>query len=76
VYYVHPLQHVEGMLMAYLPRERLLLEADLLGTNQPAAATPSSDQVSFYNAVRKLKLNVSQVVPVHGSPVAWSDVSR
>jgi len=76
VHYVNPLQHVEGMLIAYLPKERLLMEADLLDTNQPARAAPSSDQVSFYNAVRKLNLNVSQIVPVHGSPVAWSDVRR
>ena len=32
-----------------------------------AGATPASDQRSFYNAVRKLKLDVSQIVPVHGS---------
>jgi hypothetical protein len=64
------------MLIAYLPKERLLMEADLLDTNQPAPAAPSTDQVSFYNAVRKLNLNVSQIVPVHGSPVAWSDVRR
>jgi glyoxylase-like metal-dependent hydrolase (beta-lactamase superfamily II) len=76
VHYVNPLQHVEGMLMAYLPKERLLLEADLLDTNQPAPMTPSSDQISFYNAVRKLQLNVSQIVPVHGSPVRWADVHR
>ncbi len=76
VHYVNPLQHVEGMLVAYLPKEKLLLEADLLDTNQPARVAPSSDQVSFYNAVRKLNLNVSQVVPVHGNPVAWSDLRR
>ena len=35
VHYVNPLQHVEGMLIAYLPRERLLFEADLIDTDQP-----------------------------------------
>jgi len=76
VHYVNPLQHVEGMLMAYLPREGLLLEADLVGTNQPLSSTPTSDQRSFYNAVRKLRLNVSDIVPVHGAPVPWSEFAK
>ena len=76
VHYVNPLQHAEGMLMAYLPRERLLFEADLLDTNQPRPATPTSDQLSFFNAVRKLGLDPSQVVPVHGRPERWTDVRR
>src|SRR5688572_23052701 len=70
IHYVNPLQHVEGMLIAYLPRERLLFEADLIDTDQPAA-TPTPDQRSFFAAVRKLGLNPSQVVPVHGRPAPW-----
>lgn len=73
VHYVNPLAHVEGMLIAYLPKERLLFEADLLDTNLPPPAEPTRDQRSFYNAVRKLGLDVDQIVPVHGKPVAWSD---
>ena len=30
VHYVNPLAHVEGMLIAYLPKEKLLFEADLV----------------------------------------------
>jgi hypothetical protein len=70
---VHPLTHVEGMLIAYLPREKLLFEADLLDTNRPYPATPTSDQRSFYNAAKKLGLDVEQIVPVHGSPVPWAE---
>jgi glyoxylase-like metal-dependent hydrolase (beta-lactamase superfamily II) len=76
VHYVNPLQHVEGMLIGYLPREGLLLEADLVGTNQPARTQPTSDQVSFFNAVRRLNLKVSRIVPIHGSPIAWADLQR
>ena len=74
VHYVNPLQHADGMLIAYLPRERLLFEADLLDTNQPRRATPTSDQVSFFNAVRKLGLDPLQVVPVHGRPERWATI--
>ena len=74
VHYVNPLEHAEGMLIAYQPSEGLLFEADLVGTHQKTRTAPSADRRSFINAVRKLKLNVSRVVPVHGAPVAWSDV--
>jgi glyoxylase-like metal-dependent hydrolase (beta-lactamase superfamily II) len=73
VHYVNPLAHVEGMLIAYLPKEKLLFEADLFDTNQPRPQTPTRDQQSFYDAVRKLGLDVAQIVPVHGRPVPWAD---
>ncbi len=76
VHYVNPLTHVEGMLIAYLPREKLLFEADLLDTDRAAPATPTRDQASFYNAVRKLGLDVADIVPVHGSPLTWSEFAR
>jgi hypothetical protein len=76
VHYVNPLAHVEGMLVAYLPREKLLFEADLLDTDRPAPAEPTRDQAVFYSAVRKLGLEIDRIVPVHGEPVAWTDFAR
>ena len=38
VYYVQPLEHVEGMLMAYLPAERIVFQADLFDTHEPPRA--------------------------------------
>jgi len=32
------------MLMAYLPKERILIEADLVNTNVPLPTTPTKDQ--------------------------------
>jgi glyoxylase-like metal-dependent hydrolase (beta-lactamase superfamily II) len=73
-YYVHPLQHVEGMLMAYLPKEKLVIEADLFDSHAPPAArTPSNPNRSLFNVVGRLKLDVAQVVPIHGEPVTWAD---
>jgi hypothetical protein len=69
---VNPLQHVEGMLMAYLPKEKLLLEADLVDTFEPLPARIAGDQRSFFNAVQKLKLDVARLVPVHGRPIPWT----
>ncbi len=72
IHYVNPLQHAEGMLMAYLPKEKLLLEADLVDTFEPLPARISGDQRSFFNAVQKLKLDVARLVPTHGRPIPWA----
>jgi glyoxylase-like metal-dependent hydrolase (beta-lactamase superfamily II) len=72
VYYVQPLQHAEGMLMAYLPAEKLLIEADLYDTHAPQAAATAANR-SLFNQVRALKLDVARIVPIHGRPAAWSD---
>lgn len=73
MFYVQPLQHVEGMLMAYLPKERLLVEADLLDTHEPAPATPTSGNRVLSTMVRRLKLEVGHIVPIHGQPVTWAE---
>jgi glyoxylase-like metal-dependent hydrolase (beta-lactamase superfamily II) len=73
VYYVQPLQHVEGMLMAYLPAERLVIEADLLDTDVPPASAPSAANRSLRNQVQALKLEVSRIVPIHGQPIEWRE---
>jgi glyoxylase-like metal-dependent hydrolase (beta-lactamase superfamily II) len=61
--------HHEGMLMVYLPREKILLEADAY--NPPAQPpTGASTVTSPYNLslldnVARLKLDVERIIPVH-----------
>ena len=77
--YVHPLGHVEGMLMAYLPKEKMLIEADLYDPPAPGESlprTPSDSHQSLYNHVQRLGLDVETIVPIHGQPVAWRDFLR
>ena len=77
--YVHPLAHVEGMLIAYLPDERLLIEADLFDPPAPGASRqtePSAANRSLYEHVQRLDLEVDMIVPIHGRPVPWSDFLR
>ena len=46
-------------------------------TSRSARPTmPTSNPLSVYNAGRKLGLDPSQVVPVHGRPERWTDVRR
>ena len=72
VYYVQPLNHATGMLMAYLPVEHIVFEADLFDTFEPPPATPTRAMSSFMNQVHRQKLNVETIAPVHGKPVPWA----
>ena len=74
--YFIPTQHANGMLMAFLPKERLLIEADIVDTLEPLPATPTADQRSLNNEVTALKLDVGQIVPIHGKPIQWSDFAK
>jgi glyoxylase-like metal-dependent hydrolase (beta-lactamase superfamily II) len=71
IVYVHPLEHAEGMLVAYLPRERLLVEADLFDTHLPQPWGETEASRSLRNVVEKLGLEVSRIVPIHGRPAPW-----
>jgi glyoxylase-like metal-dependent hydrolase (beta-lactamase superfamily II) len=72
IYYVQPLAHVEGMLMAYLPAERIAFQADLFDTHEAPRAGQFPAMRSLYNQVERMKLDVATLAPVHGRPVPWS----
>jgi glyoxylase-like metal-dependent hydrolase (beta-lactamase superfamily II) len=72
LYYVQGLgAHAEGMLMAWLGRERLLIEADMFDTHEGAAAQPDAAHRALLQNVKQLRLDVGAIVPIHGKPVAW-----
>ena len=56
------------MIVAYFPKERVLLEADAYNP-QAATATPPSPAspytVSLVENIARLKLDVQRIVPVH-----------
>ena len=68
LYHLRNFPHHDGMIVAYLPKEKVLLEAD--GYNpQAATATPPSPPspftVSLLDNILRLKLDVQRIVPVH-----------
>ena len=60
--------HSTDMLMAYLPKEKILVNADLYSPPAPGAAlpTPTPAMRTLYQNILKLKLDVAQHVPIHG----------
>jgi glyoxylase-like metal-dependent hydrolase (beta-lactamase superfamily II) len=73
VMYVQPLRHVEGMLMAYLPAERIAFQADLFDTHEPPRAAQLPSMRVLANQVQRMGLDVVTLAPVHGKPVPWSE---
>lgn len=73
VYYVQPLQHVAGMLMAYLPAEGIAFQADLFDTHEPPKAAQLPAMRSLFNQVERMNLDVETLAPVHGRPVPWPE---
>jgi glyoxylase-like metal-dependent hydrolase (beta-lactamase superfamily II) len=76
IYHYAGNMHNVGMLMVYLPREKMLIEAD--SWTPPAnrgdlpGAVPNLGH--FYDAVTRLQLDVEQIVPIHGRLTPFSEV--
>jgi glyoxylase-like metal-dependent hydrolase (beta-lactamase superfamily II) len=74
VHHVKGNLHDEGLLMVYFPKERLILQADAYAPRPPGAKPlpPSPYTTNFYENIQRLKLNVDQMVHVHGGmdPIA------
>ena len=77
VYNVQGLQHAQGMLMVYLPREKVLIEADLFtppAPNAPMPTTVTASHRTFFDNVQRLKLDVTTLAPIHGGrTVPWAE---
>ncbi len=75
VHHVQGLNHVEGMLIAYLPKEKIVIEADMYTPPAQGAPPPplTAAAKTFLNNVRRLKLDVLTIAPIHGPVVPWSE---
>jgi glyoxylase-like metal-dependent hydrolase (beta-lactamase superfamily II) len=75
VYLVQGLNHSSGMLVAYLPTEKILVNADLYSPPAAGAQAPAVNpsMTALNQTIRRLNLDVAQHVPIHGAPGAHAD---
>jgi len=67
--------HNEGLLMVYLPKEKILVEADAFSPRPgppPSPANPFS--VNLHENIVRLNLDVERIVPIHGTVVPLTDL--
>lgn len=70
IYHLTGNPHSDTMVMAYLPKERLLVEVDAFspgGSYHPYAP-------NLLEHIRRLKLGVDRILPLHGAPVTLKDL--
>ena len=68
LYHVLNSTHSEGMLIAYLPKQKILLEADEFNVgaaNAPTPATINPYHTNLLANIERLKLDVGRIIPIH-----------
>jgi glyoxylase-like metal-dependent hydrolase (beta-lactamase superfamily II) len=79
LYLIQGTVHDDGIIMAYLPKEKLLVEADVYTPAAPNAAPPAEPnpvQVNLYDNIDRLKLTVDQILPIHGRKVPLAELQK
>jgi len=79
VRHIAGIQHADDMLMAYLPKEKLLIQADAFTPPAPNVAPmspPNPFNVSLLENITKQGLAVDQLLPLHGRIVPFSDLQK
>jgi glyoxylase-like metal-dependent hydrolase (beta-lactamase superfamily II) len=74
LYHIRGNFHNDGLLMAYLPKLKLLVQADAFHPRPGAKPYPTPPQftVNLYENIQRLELDVTQVLHIHGGmdPIA------
>lgn len=71
--------HADGMLMVYLPKERLLIQADAYtpaAPNAPAPAILNPLSVNLADNIARLGLGVDRLLPLHGRIVPLAELHK
>jgi glyoxylase-like metal-dependent hydrolase (beta-lactamase superfamily II) len=69
--------HHDGIIMAYLRKEKLLIEADVYTPLAPGAEppkVPNPQAVNLESNVRRLGIEVDRIVSIHGRVVPYSEL--
>ena len=77
---IHEMQgsvHAQGFLMVWLPKERLLIEADAYTPgppNSPPPAVANANQVNLADNIARLGITPERILPLHGRVVPASEL--
>jgi glyoxylase-like metal-dependent hydrolase (beta-lactamase superfamily II) len=77
VHFIEGSPHAQGFMLAWLPRERLLIEADAYTPappNSPPPAQPNALHVNLMSNIQRQNLDVDRIPPLHGRVVAFSEL--
>ena len=72
LYHIAGNPHADTLLMAYFPKERILVEADAFSPG--AAVQPYA--ANLLENIKKRNLRVDRIVPIHGTIVPFGDLAK
>ena len=72
LYHIAGSPHADSLLMAYFPRERILVEADVFTPG--AAVAPYA--ANLMENITKRNLKVDKIVPIHGTIAPFADLQK
>ena len=78
VYTIDDSVHARGFLMVWLPKERLLVEADAYTPgppNSPPPAVVNANNLNLASNIERLKLDVDRILPLHGRMVPLAELN-
>lgn len=75
---IGPNPHARDMVIAYLPKERVVFQGDLffMPANDAPAGPPQATTVSFARKLQELKLGVDRIASVHGRTTTIDELNR
>ncbi|MGI9202641.1 MAG: MBL fold metallo-hydrolase [Woeseiaceae bacterium] len=71
LYHVAGSQHSNSIMMAYLPEQRVLIEADLYN---PGRTTPQLFAPNLLDNIQNYGLEVERIVPIHGGTIDFEEL--
>jgi glyoxylase-like metal-dependent hydrolase (beta-lactamase superfamily II) len=77
VHFIEGSVHAQGFMMAWLPKERLLVEADAFTPgppNTPPSSPPNANNVNLMDNIQRLRLDVDRILPLHGRVVPFAEL--
>jgi len=80
IYHIENDNHNEGILMVYLPKDKVLVEADDFTPAPPNSPPPAPRAVVFsqniYANIERLKLDINTIAPLHGFVVPYAQLLK
>jgi glyoxylase-like metal-dependent hydrolase (beta-lactamase superfamily II) len=75
LHHVPGLAHNQNMLIAYLPKEKIVVEGDLYTPPAQGAPAPTANasNKTFLETVQRLKLDIAQIASIHGRVAPWDE---
>jgi glyoxylase-like metal-dependent hydrolase (beta-lactamase superfamily II) len=77
VHFIEGNPHAQGFMLVWLPRERLLVQADAYTPGAPGSAPPAQANplhVNLVQNIERLRLDVDRILPLHGRVVPYSEL--